>query len=78
MLTIARHSLPSTIELKQGWAENIPFPDGAFDVVLSCNVLHYIRDPLVALQDILRVVPAADARVLFNLTYEASRSKFPV
>ena len=56
MLAIARHRLPPGIELKQGWAESIPFPDGAVDVVVSCNVLHYIREPLVALRDMLRVV----------------------
>jgi ubiquinone/menaquinone biosynthesis C-methylase UbiE len=56
MLAIARHRLPTGIELKQGWAESIPYPDGAVDVVVSCNVLHYIREPLVALRDMLRVV----------------------
>jgi ubiquinone/menaquinone biosynthesis C-methylase UbiE len=56
MLAIARHRLPPGIELKQGWAESIPYPDGAFDVVVSCNVLHYVRKPLVALGDMLRIV----------------------
>jgi ubiquinone/menaquinone biosynthesis C-methylase UbiE len=56
MLAIARHRLPPGIELKEGWAESIPFPDSAFDVVVSCNVLHFIREPIVALRDMLRVV----------------------
>jgi ubiquinone/menaquinone biosynthesis C-methylase UbiE len=56
MLAVARHRLPPGLELKQGWAESIPFPDGAFDVVVSCNVLHYIREPLLALRDMLRIV----------------------
>jgi ubiquinone/menaquinone biosynthesis C-methylase UbiE len=58
MLAIARARLPPGIELKQGWAEGIPYPDGAFDVVVSCNVFHYIREPLVALKDMLRVLRA--------------------
>jgi ubiquinone/menaquinone biosynthesis C-methylase UbiE len=56
MLALARHRLPPGIELKEGWAESIPFPDGAFDMVVSCNVLHYIREPVVALRDMLRVL----------------------
>ena len=56
MLAIARQRLPLVIELKQSWAEGIPYPDGAFDVVVSCNVLHYIREPIVALKDMLRVL----------------------
>jgi len=56
MLAIACERLPPRIELKQGWAEDIPYPDSTFDVVVSCNVLHYIREPLVALKDMLRVV----------------------
>jgi ubiquinone/menaquinone biosynthesis C-methylase UbiE len=56
MLAIARGRLPPVIELKQGWAERIPYPDCTFDVVVSCNVLHYLREPLVALRDMLRVL----------------------
>jgi ubiquinone/menaquinone biosynthesis C-methylase UbiE len=56
MLVIARARLPPGIELKQSWAEGIPYPDDAFHVVVSCNVLHYIREPLVALREMLRVL----------------------
>jgi ubiquinone/menaquinone biosynthesis C-methylase UbiE len=56
MLAIARERLPPVIELKQGWAEGIPYLDDAFDVVVSCNVFHYIREPLVGLKDMLRVL----------------------
>jgi SAM-dependent methyltransferase len=51
MLAIARQRLPSAVELKQSWAEGIPYPDGAFDVVVSYNVLHYIPEPIVALRE---------------------------
>jgi ubiquinone/menaquinone biosynthesis C-methylase UbiE len=56
MLTIARERLPPRVELQQGWAEAVPYADGAFDVVVSCNVLHYVREPVAALQDMLRVL----------------------
>jgi ubiquinone/menaquinone biosynthesis C-methylase UbiE len=56
MLAIARERLPPGVELKQSWAEDIPYPNDTFDVVVSCNVFHYIREPLVALKEMLRVV----------------------
>lgn len=56
MLGIARDRLPSTIELKQGWAEEIPYGDNTFDTVVSCNMFHYIRRPHVALEDVFRVL----------------------
>ena len=56
MLALAAERLPPGIELKQGWAEDLPYQDEVFDLVVSCNVLHYIREPLVALTDMLRVL----------------------
>jgi ubiquinone/menaquinone biosynthesis C-methylase UbiE len=56
MLAIARQRLAAGVELKQGWAESISYPDSTFDVVVSCNVLHYVRQPLAALRNMLRVL----------------------
>jgi ubiquinone/menaquinone biosynthesis C-methylase UbiE len=56
MLAVARERLPPRVELRQGWAEALPYADGAFDVVVSCNVLHYVREPVAALRDMLRVL----------------------
>jgi ubiquinone/menaquinone biosynthesis C-methylase UbiE len=64
MLAIARERLASGIELQQGWAESIPYPDGSFDAVVSCNVFHYIRDPLLALKDMLRVLRPGSTMVI--------------
>ena len=56
MLTVARNRLPATIALKQGWAEMIPFSSNTFDIVVSCNVFHYIRQPNEALNELGRVL----------------------
>jgi len=56
MLAVASHKLPSTIELKQGWAEELPYSDGTFNTVVSCNMFHYIRHPDAALDEMLRVL----------------------
>ena len=56
MLAVARRRLPSGIELREGWAELLPFEDESFDVVVSCNMFHYIRQPDAALREMGRVL----------------------
>jgi SAM-dependent methyltransferase len=40
----------------QGTGEAIPFPDGQFDIVYSCNVLEHVADPAQVLAESLRVL----------------------
>jgi ubiquinone/menaquinone biosynthesis C-methylase UbiE len=56
MLAVARRRLPPEVLLREGWAERLPFDDGQFDVVLSCNVFHYVRQPVAALREMSRVL----------------------
>lgn len=56
MLSIARRRLPPSVELRSAWAEELPFQSETFDVVVSCNVLHYLTDPHEALREMARVV----------------------
>lgn len=56
MLAVARRRLPAGIELGEGWAEELPFEDHSFDVVVSCNVFHYIRQPVPALKEMIRLL----------------------
>jgi ubiquinone/menaquinone biosynthesis C-methylase UbiE len=56
MLANARRRLPPDVELREGWAERLPFADQEFDVVVSCNVLHYVREPVAALREMGRVL----------------------
>jgi ubiquinone/menaquinone biosynthesis C-methylase UbiE len=56
MLNVARRRLPSTVELREGWADRLPYDDGSFDVVVSCNMFHYIRRPVAALREMNRVL----------------------
>lgn len=56
MLDVARDRLPSTIELKQGWAEELPYSDCTFNTVVSCNMFHFIRRPEAALEEMIRVL----------------------
>lgn len=56
MLAIARRRLPQDLELREGWAEQLPFESQRFDVVVSSNVFHYFREPHVALLEMARVL----------------------
>jgi ubiquinone/menaquinone biosynthesis C-methylase UbiE len=49
MLALARERVDGTVVLKQSYAEELPFPDEVFDVVISTNAFHYFRNPLGAL-----------------------------
>ncbi|NJL89160.1 MAG: methyltransferase domain-containing protein [Coleofasciculaceae cyanobacterium SM2_1_6] len=56
MLEIAKQKLPNSVQLKVGYANNLPFPDNYFDVVVSTNAFHYFRNPVQALQEAKRVL----------------------
>ncbi|MEA2605044.1 MAG: hypothetical protein QOF89_6036 [Acidobacteriota bacterium] len=56
MLAVARRRLPPDVLLREGWAERLPFASDQFDVVLSCNVFHYVRQPAAALREMSRVL----------------------
>lgn len=56
MLEIAGKRLGGAVLLKQSHAESLPFPDQAFDLVVSTNAFHYFRKPLGALGEMARVL----------------------
>lgn len=56
MLEVARRRLPAEVALREGWAEQLPFESGSFDAVVSCNAFHYLRHPLAALLEMVRVL----------------------
>jgi ubiquinone/menaquinone biosynthesis C-methylase UbiE len=56
MLSAARQRLPATVDLQVGWANQLPFEDYYFDVVISNSVFHHIPDAQAALQEIQRVL----------------------
>jgi ubiquinone/menaquinone biosynthesis C-methylase UbiE len=64
MLAIARRKLPPEVELHEGWAERLPFEADRFDVVVSCNVFHYLRQPVLALREMSRVLRPGGQLVL--------------
>lgn len=56
MLEMARQKLDTSVVLKPGRADDLPFPDQVFDVVVSTNAFHYFRDPIAAIGEMARVL----------------------
>jgi ubiquinone/menaquinone biosynthesis C-methylase UbiE len=56
MLEVAREKLSERVELRVGWANELPWPEASFDLVVSCNMFHYITHPVVAVQEMERVL----------------------
>lgn len=56
MLAEARRRLPDTVKLVEGGAEELPFPNGAFDALTFTYLLRYVEDPAAVLRELARVV----------------------
>jgi demethylmenaquinone methyltransferase/2-methoxy-6-polyprenyl-1,4-benzoquinol methylase len=56
MLAEARRRLPSSVTLMEGRAEQLPFPDAAFDALTFTYLLRYVEDPAAVLGELARVV----------------------
>ncbi len=56
MLGEARRRLPADVKLVEARAEQLPFPDAAFDALTFTYLLRYVDDPGVVLRELARVV----------------------
>jgi demethylmenaquinone methyltransferase/2-methoxy-6-polyprenyl-1,4-benzoquinol methylase len=56
MLAEARRRLPPSVVLMEGRAEELPFPDAAFDALTFTYLLRYVEDPAAVLEELARVV----------------------
>ena len=64
MLAIAKQKLTRGADLRVGWADALPWPDASFDVVVSCNVFHYVTHPVPALAEMARVLTPGGMMVI--------------
>jgi ubiquinone/menaquinone biosynthesis C-methylase UbiE len=64
MLAVARDKLSGKEDLRIGYADSLPWTGGSFDVVVSCNMFHYISHPVEALREMARVVRHGGSVVL--------------
>jgi ubiquinone/menaquinone biosynthesis C-methylase UbiE len=66
MLAVARSATPSqtSIDWQEGNAESLPFPEGAFDVVLCQMGLQFVTGKLTALREMRRVLKTGGRAVI--------------
>jgi demethylmenaquinone methyltransferase / 2-methoxy-6-polyprenyl-1,4-benzoquinol methylase len=53
---VAARGLGERIELQEGRAETLPFPDGSFDALTVTYLLRYVDDPAATIRELARVV----------------------
>jgi ubiquinone/menaquinone biosynthesis C-methylase UbiE len=53
---IQKSEIPLNISFKQGDAQDMPFEDSIFDLVISNNTLHLIKNPLRMFNEVYRVL----------------------
>jgi demethylmenaquinone methyltransferase/2-methoxy-6-polyprenyl-1,4-benzoquinol methylase len=56
MLAEARRRLPPSVELIEGDADHLPFPDGSFAALTFTYLMRYVDDPAATLRELARVV----------------------
>ena len=57
----------TNIEFVKGFAEALPFADGAFDVVITRYSFHHFLDPQIALAEMVRVCTSGGMVVVMDL-----------
>ena len=53
---IEKRSLDGRVQLVQGRAEHLPFPDATFDAVVFTYLLRYVQDPDATIRELSRVL----------------------
>ena len=53
---VEKRSLDGRVQLTQGRAEHLPFPDETFDTVVFTYLLRYVQDPAATIRELSRVL----------------------
>jgi ubiquinone/menaquinone biosynthesis C-methylase UbiE len=71
---IASAGLDKLIEIKEGNAQSIPFPDGYFDIVVSTASMHHWKQPAVGLNEAYRVLKKDGFALVYDLVSDTPAS----
>jgi ubiquinone/menaquinone biosynthesis C-methylase UbiE len=76
MVTKARGNIAciESAEIKQGNADNIPFPDDCFDIVVSTASIHHWKQPTVGLNETYRVLKGGGYALIYDLVSDTPQS----
>lgn len=64
---LARARLSDGIEVVLGNADNMPFPDARFNLVVSTGSIHHWRNPLAGLNEVHRVLRPGGHALIYDL-----------
>jgi ubiquinone/menaquinone biosynthesis C-methylase UbiE len=71
---VAEAGLSEFIEIQLGSANNIPFPDQSFDIVVSTVSMHHWKQPEACLNDIYRVLKDNSYAIIYDLVSDTPKS----
>ena len=71
---VTKAGFSDSIEVKQGYAEKIPFADCSFDVVVSTGSIHHWKRPTASLNDIYRVLKHGGYALMYDLVTDTPAS----
>jgi len=64
---VRESDVPLRVQFQKGDAEDMPFEDDAFDLVISSNTLHLVENPIRMLDEIQRVLKPQGAFLISDL-----------
>jgi ubiquinone/menaquinone biosynthesis C-methylase UbiE len=71
---VAEAGLSEFIEVKEGSANHIPFPDQSFDIVVSTVSMHHWKQPEACLNEIYRVLKDNSYALIYDIVSDTSKS----
>jgi ubiquinone/menaquinone biosynthesis C-methylase UbiE len=71
---IAEAGLSESIEVKEGSADHIPFPDQSFDIVVSTASIHHWKEPTTGLNETYRVLKDGGYALIYDLVSDTPQS----
>ena len=71
---ISAVGLEDAIEIKEGNAGNIPFPDEFFDIVISTASVHHWKEPTVCFNEAYRVLKKGGFALIYDIVSDTPKS----
>jgi SAM-dependent methyltransferase len=70
---VSAAGLDKVIELKDGIAKNVQFPDESFDIVVSTASIHHWKEPTASINEIYRVLKNGGYAILYDVVSDTPK-----